>query len=141
MEIRRRDLMKRGARLLGATVLGRTLRALDSPATFISSEESGAKTSGQIWYSREYLTAETNVERLESWITPTEDFFVRNNLLMPTVDLERWGLQISGEVNRPFELSFQELQQLRSENVTNTLECAGNGRAFFRPRTGGVPWR
>jgi len=32
------------------------------------------------------------------------------------------------------------LQQLRAVEVTNTLECAGNGRAFFTPKIGGVRW-
>ena len=42
-----------------------------------------------IWYSSRYLTAEMPMDRLNSWITPTKNFFVRNNLLMPEIDLDR----------------------------------------------------
>jgi DMSO/TMAO reductase YedYZ molybdopterin-dependent catalytic subunit len=30
--------------------------------------------------------------------------------------------------------------KLEPRSVTNALECAGNGRAFFQPRIAGVPW-
>src|SRR5437763_11708 len=98
-------------------------------------------TDELIWYSTHYLTAEMPMDRLTSWITPTENFFVRNTLLLPEIPLDVWRLRVTGEVQNPFELTFRDLQQLPRASVTNTLECAGNGRAFFHPHTEGVPWR
>ena len=96
--------------------------------------------SGMIVYSTEYVTREMPMTRLNSWITPVESFFVRNNLLMPDVDLSSWQLSISGEVERPVRLSHSEFMQLAPASVTNTIECAGNGRVNFRPPIGGVRW-
>jgi len=99
-----------------------------------------ANDDGLIWYSKQYVTAETALNHLDTWITPTSSFFIRNNLLMPSIDLDQWHLQVTGEVEHPLDLSFRELQALRSVDVTNTLECAGNGRAFFEPRINGLRW-
>ena len=95
---------------------------------------------GLIWHSRQYVTAETAPSHLNTWITPTSSFFIRNNLLMPSIDLNQWRLHVTGEVEHPLDLSFRELQALRSVDVTNTLECAGNGRAFFEPKINGLRW-
>jgi DMSO/TMAO reductase YedYZ molybdopterin-dependent catalytic subunit len=93
-----------------------------------------------IVYSEEYLTREMPVSFFDSWITPTEHFFVRDNERMPQINLADWRLSITGEVARPQTLTLGELLKLEPRSVTNTLECAGNGRAFFQPRIGGVPW-
>src|SRR6266480_5106680 len=122
-----------------ATAMAPGVTSFTNAAVDQNETESG--DGGLIWYSKEYVTAETVVSRLTSWITPTQDFFIRNNLLIPAISsnqtsLGRYRLRVSGEVERPFELTFAELQQLRLVDVTNTLECAGNGRAFFQPKIG-----
>jgi sulfite oxidase len=95
-----------------------------------------------IIYSREFLTMESPMAALTTWITPTKSFFVRNNLIMPaSIDVEKWELRITGEVRRPITLSFRVLAALPKTSVINTIECAGNGRAFYRPGLGGVQWR
>jgi sulfite oxidase len=95
---------------------------------------------GMIVYSEEYISREMPVSFLDSWTTPTEHFFVRNNEHMPQVNLADWKLSITGEVARPMTLTMAELLKIEPRRVTNTLECAGNGRAFFEPRIAGVPW-
>lgn len=95
---------------------------------------------GMIVYSEEYITREMPIALLNSWITPTEHFFVRNNEHMPRINVADWKLSITGEVAHPITLTMQELLKLGPRSVTNTLECAGNGRAFFQPRIRGVPW-
>jgi DMSO/TMAO reductase YedYZ molybdopterin-dependent catalytic subunit len=102
--------------------------------------ESSIDADAMILYSKEYLTLEMPMSRLTSWITPVESFFVRNNLLMPDVDLSIWHLSVTGEVERPITFTYAEFMQLASASVTNTIECAGNGRVNFSPRIGGVPW-
>ena len=140
MTLPRRTFLFGGAKASGALVcrgvLPRSLRAAVVPA-----DAQAATSDGLIWYSRRYLTAETTADQLGSRITPTAVFYLRNNLLMPTVSVDSWKLRVTGEVLRTLEFSFHELQSLRSANVTNTLECAGNGRAFFDPSVRGVPWR
>jgi len=38
-------------------------------------------------------------------------------------------------------LSLAELEKIESHSVTNTLECAGNGRAFQNPHVPGIQWQ
>ena len=87
--------------------------------------------------------AETPVETLTSWLTPIDRFFVRSHFGPPApelVDESRWRLRINGLVDRPLTLSFKDLGQWEETTVTAVVQCAGNGRAFFRPRVPGVQW-
>ena len=142
MAIQRRRFLIQGMRLVGASLLPK-IGALADVHRLQYSLQNGRSTDAEelIWYSTRYLTAEMPMDRLSSWITPTANFFVRNNLLMPEIGLDRWRLKITGEVVKPLELSFAQFRQLPAVTVTNTLECAGNGRAFFQPHIGGVPWQ
>jgi DMSO/TMAO reductase YedYZ molybdopterin-dependent catalytic subunit len=140
----RREFLGGTAGALAVTVLGRhlmpgkpALATLGDPAT--QSEPSHPE---MLVYSRKFLTMEMPMALLTSWITPVSSFFVRNNMIMPaSVDVSKWELRIAGEVQKPLTLSFGDLAALMKTKVTNTLECAGNGRAFYDPRLGGVQWR
>ncbi len=83
---------------------------------------------------------ETPPHLLTSWITPTELFYVRSHFYTPVIRETEWKLVIDGDVDRPFELSLGELRRLPSTSAVVTLECAGNGRAFFEPPVAGVQW-
>ena len=83
---------------------------------------------------------ETPVALLDSFITPNDAFFVRSHLPVPQVDAASWSLKIGGEVNSPIALSLDEIKKLPATTVTMTLECAGNGRAFFAPALAGIQW-
>lgn len=88
------------------------------------------------------LCAETPPHLLDDAITPTERHFVRNNGLMPDdLDASRWNLAIDGLVEHPLSLGLEALAG-RFEVITRalTLECAGNGRAFFEPPASGEQW-
>lgn len=100
----------------------------------------GPNSQGMIVYSEEYITREMPMPLLKSWITPTEHFFVRNNEHLPEINVVDWRLSVTGEVARPLTLTMEELAKVEARSVTNTLECAGNGRAFFQPRIRAVPW-
>jgi len=91
--------------------------------------------------SYRFLDLETPVEHFHTWITPAEHFFVRNHMHEPsTIDPLEWKLSILGEVEKPYTLTLVELAQLEKHSVVNTLECAGNGRAFQSPKVPGVQW-
>ena len=84
---------------------------------------------------------ETPAHLLTSWITPTDLFYVRSHFYTPVVREADWKLVIDGDVDRPFEMTLGELRSLPSTRQVVTLECAGNGRAFFDPRVAGVQWQ
>ncbi len=86
--------------------------------------------------------AETPPHLLDDAITPTSRHFVRNNGLPPVNTVASgWTLTIDGLVDSPVNLSLDILAN-RFDVVTRalTLECAGNGRAFFDPSTKGEQW-
>jgi DMSO/TMAO reductase YedYZ molybdopterin-dependent catalytic subunit len=43
-------------------------------------------------------------------------------------------------VGSPLTLSLDEIKKMPATTITATLECAGNGRAFFEPAVAGVQW-
>jgi DMSO/TMAO reductase YedYZ molybdopterin-dependent catalytic subunit len=83
---------------------------------------------------------ETPVVLLDSWVTPNDLFYVRSHLYTPTVNPESWALSVDGDVERPLTLRLADLKQLPRVSMPVTLECAGNGRAFFEPPVAGVQW-
>lgn len=92
--------------------------------------------------SARFLDLEMPPEFVNSWITPVPHFFVRNHMHEPSaLDASEWRLTISGEVEYPLTLSLADLSKLDPHTVTNTLECAGNGRGFQQPHVPGVQWQ
>jgi DMSO/TMAO reductase YedYZ molybdopterin-dependent catalytic subunit len=86
------------------------------------------------------INLETPLAELTSYHTPDRLFFVRNNLDSPAIDPARWTLGIEGEVDRPLVLKLDDLRKLPMVTEDALLECAGNGRAFHRPRASGIQW-
>lgn len=74
-------------------------------------------------------------------VTPIDHFFVRSHHDTPSVSRASWRLSIGGMVGSPLELGLTELEALPAVEVEAVLQCAGNGRALFRPRIPGVQWR
>src|SRR5436190_7414036 len=122
MSFSRRWLLVQGIPAFGAALLPATKFCFAGLHSLQDSPNNGDPSHREelTWYSRRYLTAEMPLVGFDSWVTPTDLFFIRNNLLMPDIALGRWCLRITGEVLRPIELTFRELQQLRTESVTNT---------------------
>jgi DMSO/TMAO reductase YedYZ molybdopterin-dependent catalytic subunit len=77
---------------------------------------------------------------LKSYITPAEEFYVRNHFPQPQIDRDAWRLSLDGCVNRRLELTYKDLLQMPARTVVATLECAGNNRLFLVPPGKGVQW-
>lgn len=84
------------------------------------------------------LNLEAPQSALRQLITPTEDRFVRNHFPLPQPVSDT--VEILGAVGEPRRVSFAALQQLPSETLTVTTECAGNHRAAIEPPVPGEPW-
>lgn len=72
-------------------------------------------------------------------------FFVRNHSATPIIDAEQWMLSIDGPgVEKPLQLSYEEILKMPSKTVTRFVECAGNGRTLFNEVLGkpgqGTQW-
>jgi DMSO/TMAO reductase YedYZ molybdopterin-dependent catalytic subunit len=92
------------------------------------------------------INQETRLETLRGYLTPASHFFVRSHATTPLLDARTWRLRIEGNaVERPLELSLDDLLRLPSRSVIAYVECAGNGRGFFKEFMGkvasGTQWR
>ena len=68
----------------------------------------------------------TIASNVASSVTPNSDFFVRNHFTTPTINEEKWTLDVVGMVAKPIKLSYSDILLTASEHRTITLECAGN---------------
>src|SRR5690348_102531 len=124
--------------------LGTVAASLVRPALGWAAEANSQAVPGKegmILRSFRFLDLEAPPEFLNTWLTPVPHFFVRNHMFEPSaLDAGEWRLSVGGEVEKPMSLSLAELSKIESHSVTNTLECAGNGRAFHKPQLPGVQW-
>jgi sulfite oxidase len=89
------------------------------------------------------INAETPLDALTTYITPNDLFFVRshwNPAYASPKSLKSWSLTVDGEVERPLRLSLADLKRMTRTTVTCVLQCAGNGRALYKPSVPGVQW-
>ncbi len=77
---------------------------------------------------------------LDGWLTPNDQFYIRSHFPVPALDPKTWRLRIEGAVERPLELSLDDLRGFAVQTVPATLECAGNGRIFLVPKVKGTQW-
>src|SRR5207248_5009449 len=86
---------------------------------------------------------ETPMKYFDRAITPNEAFFVRYHVFpIPLeVDLATWRLRVGGHVDRPLELSMDELKaKFAAVSVTAVNQCSGNSRGRSAPRVLGGQW-
>ena len=95
---------------------------------------------GKIMRGEAPLNLEMPFEKLDSFITPTESFYVRTHFPIPAIDRDAWWLRVEGEVEKPYATNYEELLKLQSVTIASTLECAGNNRNFLEPKVKGVQW-
>lgn len=83
---------------------------------------------------------EMPLDGFTEWITPIDRFFVRCHTYTPKVNLSQWSLKIDGLVEHPMALTMDDLKKLPRVELVAVVECAGNGRSFYRPRVPGAQW-
>ena len=89
---------------------------------------------------KEPFNAEAPLNALRERITPSEQFYVRNNFAIPNLAPDAWHLKVDGAIEQSLELTLDDLKALPQRTVTTTMECAGNGRTGFAPLPTGEPW-
>src|SRR5260370_30414714 len=72
-------------------------------------------------------------DRLDSYLTPVESFYIRSHFQAPTIHPDSYRLSMDGAVKNPFAVTLNELKSLPAETIVATLECAGNSRVFLVP--------
>lgn len=77
---------------------------------------------------------------LSQFITPTEQFYIRSHFATPTLDPQSFRLHVEGTVRHPVQFTLDDLRRMPTQTRTATLECAGNGRMYLKPKANGVQW-
>lgn len=79
-------------------------------------------------------------EALRYDVTPAGLHYLLIHYDIPAVDPSAFRLSVGGIVERPLELTLDDLRARPSVSATVALECAGNGRALLDPRPVSQPW-
>jgi len=121
--VSRRDALVRS----GAAAAGLALMPSDAFARWA---ESVAQEAVVPWIERpSEQMADVNVldwETVTSWVTPTEQLFHVGHYNSPVIEEAGWNLDIGGLVDRPASFSLADIRAMPRQEVTMTLECAGN---------------
>ena len=104
------------------------------------SENARHSSAGLIIRQYDPKNLETPFDRVDSFLTPTELFYIRSHFPAPKLDLAGYRLRVDGAVRNPISLSYQELRDMPSETRVAVLECAGNSRVFLVPEVEGAQW-
>ena len=80
------------------------------------------------------------LEALRHDITPIGLHYLLTHFDIPYVDVNTWRLEVGGLVERPLELTLDDVKGRPARTLAVTLECAGNGRALLVPRRHSQPW-
>lgn len=87
--------------------------------------------------------APLGVPGLTPYYIPNDDFYrIDTALIVPHIDPAGWRLKISGMVDHPFELGFDELVAMAQVEESATLQCVSNeigGDLVGNARWQGVP--
>lgn len=130
------------AALVGSAIpYHRSMPAGLVPAAFAAEDVLVGKNGLKLLNDRP-INAETQVHLLDDAITPTNRHFIRNNGVTPVnLDTASWSLTIDGLVDKPLTLSIADLKsKFDVVEMALTIECGGNGRAFFDPPAKGNQW-
>ena len=141
-DISRRTLLKGG----GAGLVGLSALQVAGPdSAFPAASDDGVLVP---WLDEpapnpvpQVIVRQLDWERLESRLTPRNQFFVINHYGQPNIDAQRWRLAISGLVTSPQKLSVADLRDRSRRTIEFTMECSGNtGLPFFTGGVGNARW-
>jgi DMSO/TMAO reductase YedYZ molybdopterin-dependent catalytic subunit len=122
---RRTLLRNAGAALVGTVVLGSAWRLLSTG--FETSGPSTPTVSSGARAASVPNSPPFDLKGLSPEVTPTPDFYtVSKNFIDPSVAANGWRLKIDGLVDRPLDLSYDDLMALPASEGYYTLMCISN---------------
>jgi len=72
-----------------------------------------------------------------TFVTPHQQFFVRNRYPSPVVDPSIWRLKVVGDaVGQPLDLGYDDILAMPALHAPRVIECFGNGRTVNREQLG-----
>ena len=141
----RRAFLRLGvAASVGATTLGAVARGSRSVASRVLAPSGpapqAAVTAPPVAAAQDLATS---LEGVSPVLTPIDRFFrIDTAIVLPRVDVADWELSITGEVERPLSLSYDQLLARDLVEVDATIACVSNevgGSLIGTARWVGVP--
>jgi DMSO/TMAO reductase YedYZ molybdopterin-dependent catalytic subunit len=83
---------------------------------------------------------DTRTFQKSSFITPVDDFFSVQHYGPTQVDPTTYKLRLTGLVDKPMELTLQELQRRPRTELIAGFECSGNNPARLNTLAGNARW-
>lgn len=83
---------------------------------------------------------DTRALQPSSFFTATDDFYLVQHYGQPMVDPATYKLRISGLVNKPIELTLDELKKRPRTELIAGFECGGNSNAAMNRLCGNARW-
>ena len=121
----RRDILRRGLVVAGLSVVGVpdwVLPALAQSETVVPFTDMPENVRWETPPDRRLL----DIRTIDGPFTPTDRFATTQHYGHPEVNLGTFRLKIDGLVERPQELSLDELKKMRSSDIVAGFECSGN---------------
>jgi DMSO/TMAO reductase YedYZ molybdopterin-dependent catalytic subunit len=84
---------------------------------------------------------ESDFSQATTFITPTEQFFVRSHFAVPAIAESNFQLELTGQFDSPTRRSLADIKALPQVTKPITIECAGNGRVYLKPTAKGLQWQ
>ena len=81
-----------------------------------------------------------DIRRIDGPITPTEEFFTTQHHGHPQIDGASFRLKVSGLVDRPKELSLDELRGFGETDLVAGFECSGNRASGMQGSVSNARW-
>ncbi len=81
-----------------------------------------------------------DLRKIDGPYTPRDQFFTTHHHAIPEVDAASFRLKVTGLVERPMELSLDELKGLGSSELDAGFECSGNSPNSVQSLAGNGRW-
>ena len=90
--------------------------------------------------SEDPLCAGVFLPDLDAPISPVGRHFIRSHFAVPKINFSDWSLLVTGDVESPLDLRYDDLLKMPSHETVSLMECAGNSRSTMQPPAEGVQW-
>lgn len=126
--------------LKGSVAVASTVFLTKGRASESAEQPAAPESAARIVRNSRPLDLETPVKYFDEFLTPIPAFFVRSHFGEPAVGLAPWTLTVESPAGVIQRIRLAQLDALERFEFPAVLQCAGNGRALFRPRIPGLAW-
>ena len=81
-----------------------------------------------------------DIRTIDGPYTPKDDFYTIQHFDQPAIDASTYRLRVTGLVDRPTQLTLDELRALGSTEIDAGYECSGNSRRLIQGLASNGRW-